>query len=42
MKYRLNWPFQKATLKIYKGGGHGMCTTQKDEVNKDLLEFIKR
>src|SRR5437660_4288471 len=28
---------KKATLKIYKGGGHGMCTTQKDEVNKDLL-----
>lgn len=32
---------KNATLKIYKGGGHGMCTTQKDEVNKDLLEFIK-
>src|SRR5258705_1965971 len=32
---------RKATLKIYKGGAHGMCTTQKDEVNKDLLEFIK-
>jgi non-heme chloroperoxidase len=32
---------KNATLKIYKGGGHGMCTTQKDEVNKDLIEFIK-
>ena len=32
---------QKSKLKIYKGGAHGMCTTQKDEVNKDLLEFIK-
>jgi non-heme chloroperoxidase len=30
-----------ATLKIYKGGSHGMCTTQKDEVNTDLLAFIK-
>jgi non-heme chloroperoxidase len=32
---------KNATLKIYKGGAHGMCTTQKDEVNKDLLDFIK-
>ena len=32
---------KKATLKIYKGGPHGMCTTRKDEVNKDLLDFIK-
>lgn len=30
-----------ATLKIYKGGAHGMCTTEKDRVNADLLEFIK-
>jgi non-heme chloroperoxidase len=30
-----------ATLKIYKGGPHGMCTTRKDEVNADLLAFIK-
>jgi non-heme chloroperoxidase len=32
---------KNAKLKIYKGGSHGMCTTQKDEVNKDLLEFIR-
>jgi non-heme chloroperoxidase len=32
---------KKATLKIYTGGAHGMCTTRKDEVNKDLLDFIK-
>jgi len=31
----------KATLKIYEGGAHGMCTTQKDEVNADLLAFLK-
>jgi non-heme chloroperoxidase len=32
---------KNAKLKIYKGGSHGMCTTQKDEVNQDLLAFIK-
>jgi non-heme chloroperoxidase len=30
-----------ATLKIYKGASHGMCTTHKDQVNEDLLAFIK-
>ena len=30
-----------ATLKVYKGGSHGMCTTRKDEVNADLLAFIQ-
>jgi non-heme chloroperoxidase len=30
-----------ATLKVYKGAPHGMCTTQKDDVNADLLAFIK-
>jgi hypothetical protein len=24
---------------IYKGALHGMCTTKKDEVNADLLDF---
>ena len=32
---------ENGTLKVYKGGPHGMCTTQKDEVNADLLSFIK-
>lgn len=32
---------KNATLKVYKGGAHGMCTTQKDEVNADLLEFLR-
>ncbi|HTY74979.1 MAG TPA: alpha/beta hydrolase [Candidatus Nanoarchaeia archaeon] len=32
---------KKATLKIYKGAPHGMCTTHKKEVNHDLLAFIK-
>jgi hypothetical protein len=29
------------TLKIYKGVPHGMCTTLKQQVNEDLLAFIK-
>lgn len=28
-------------LIVYKGGDHGICATQKDRVNKDMLEFIK-
>jgi non-heme chloroperoxidase len=30
-----------AILKVYKGASHGLCTTEKDRVNSDLLEFIK-
>ncbi len=30
-----------AELKVYKGAPHGMCTMLKDEVNADLLSFIK-
>jgi len=30
-----------ASLKVYKGAPHGMCTTHKDQVNEDLLAFIK-
>src|SRR6266446_1102235 len=30
-----------AMPKIYKGAPHGMCTTHKDQVNEDLLAFIK-
>jgi len=32
---------KKGTLKVYKGGSHGICSTRKDEVNADLLAFIK-
>jgi non-heme chloroperoxidase len=32
---------KNAQLKIYKGGSHGVCSTQKDEVNADLLAFLK-
>lgn len=30
-----------AKLKVYKGAPHGMCTTLKDQVNEDLLAFIR-
>jgi non-heme chloroperoxidase len=29
-----------ATLKVYPGAPHGMCSTLKDKVNADLLEFL--
>ncbi len=30
-----------ATLKVYPGAPHGMCSTLKDQVNADLLAFLK-
>ena len=30
-----------STLKVYPGLPHGMCTTHKDQVNADLLAFVK-
>jgi non-heme chloroperoxidase len=32
---------KNAILKVYPGFGHGMCQTHKDEINADLLEFVK-
>ena len=32
---------KNATLKVYKGAPHGLCTTHKDQVNEDLLAFFK-
>jgi non-heme chloroperoxidase len=32
---------KNATLKVYPGAPHGLCTTLKDHVNADLLEFFK-
>ena len=32
---------KNATLKVYSGAPHGMCSTHKDQVNADLLAFIK-
>ena len=31
-----------ATLKVYPGFPHGMCSTQKDRINADLHDFLKR
>jgi non-heme chloroperoxidase len=31
-----------ATLKVYPGFPHGMCSTQKDQINADLLAFCQR
>ena len=30
-----------STLKVYPGLPHGMCSTHKDQINTDLLTFIK-
>src|SRR5215213_2953199 len=30
-----------ATLKVYPGLPHGMCSTHKDQINEDLLAFFK-
>lgn len=30
-----------AQLKVYDGAPHGMCSTMKDQINMDLLAFIK-
>jgi non-heme chloroperoxidase len=32
---------KNATLKVYPGAPHGLCTTLKQQVNEDLLAFIK-
>jgi non-heme chloroperoxidase len=31
----------QATLKIYPGAPHGMCSTHKNKVNEDLLAFLR-
>lgn len=32
---------QRATLQVYPGLSHGMCTINADVINQDLLAFIK-
>jgi non-heme chloroperoxidase len=32
---------KNAALKVYKGGSHGMAQVQQDQVNADLLDFVK-
>ena len=31
----------KARLKVYPGAPHGLCSTHKDQVNADLLQFLQ-
>jgi non-heme chloroperoxidase len=31
-----------ATLKVYQGLPHGMCSTNKDQINADLFGFLRR
>jgi non-heme chloroperoxidase len=30
-----------ARLLVYQGGSHGICSTEKDRVNEDLLAFFR-
>ena len=32
---------KNATLKVYPGGPHGLADTHKDELNADLLTFLR-
>ena len=32
---------KRSTLKVYPGFAHGMCTVNKDQINADLLAFLK-
>lgn len=32
---------KNATLKVYKGAPHGLCTTHKQRINEDLISFLK-
>src|ERR1035438_6089637 len=31
-----------ATLKVYPGASHGLCSTHKDQLNADLLAFLRK
>jgi non-heme chloroperoxidase len=33
---------KSATLRVYQGAPHGLCSTLKDEINSDLLAFFRR
>jgi non-heme chloroperoxidase len=32
---------KRSKLKVYAGGDHGLCSTYTDQVNADLLAFIR-
>jgi non-heme chloroperoxidase len=33
---------KNSTLKVYPGFPHGMCTTNPEQINKDILAFIRK
>ena len=33
---------KNATLKVYPGGPHGLADTHKDQLNADLLDFLRQ
>jgi hypothetical protein len=33
--------FASSSLRIYPGGDHGLASTHKDQLNGDLLAFIR-
>jgi non-heme chloroperoxidase len=32
---------KQATLKVYPGAPHGLCSTHKNQLNTDLLAFLR-
>jgi non-heme chloroperoxidase len=32
---------KSATLKVYPGAPHGLCSTHKNQLNTDLLAFLR-
>jgi non-heme chloroperoxidase len=32
---------RRGTLKVIPGGPHGMCTTMADQINQELLAFVR-
>ena len=40
-RWRPQWRHQNATLKVYAGAPHGLAYTHKDELNADLLAFLR-
>jgi non-heme chloroperoxidase len=39
--YKSSKLIEGSILKVYEGAPHGLCTTHKDRVNADLLEFLR-
>jgi non-heme chloroperoxidase len=39
--YKSSKLVENSTLKVYEGGPHGLADTHKDQLNADLLEFLR-